>query len=64
MRKKIRQNGKVVACAIDYEGLLDGGNVKDHSVEALWKRLGDISRKHHRANRAAQLVIKGSSLSC
>jgi len=46
----IHQNGKVVACAIDYEGLLDGGNVKDHSVEELWKKLGDISRKHHRSH--------------
>lgn len=44
----IHQDGSAVACAIDYEGLFKVGNVKDTSVEELWKRLGEHSRKKHR----------------
>ena len=44
----IHQNGNAVACAIDYEGLFTVGNVKDHTVEELWKRLGKQLREYHR----------------
>ena len=44
----IHQDGSAVACAIDYEGLFSVGNVKDTSVEELWKRLGEQLRKKHK----------------
>ena len=44
----IHQDGRVVACAIDYEGLFSVGNVKEHSVEELWKRLGEHLRSKHK----------------
>ena len=43
----IHQDGRVVTCAIDYEGLFTVGNVLDESVETLWRKLGEQSRKHH-----------------
>ena len=46
----IHQDGKVVTCPVDYEGLFTPGNVKDHSVEELWKKLGEVSRKYHRSH--------------
>jgi len=44
----IHQNGDAVACAIDYEGLHVVGNVKDFTVEELWKKLGETLREKHR----------------
>ncbi|MGP7986389.1 MAG: radical SAM/SPASM domain-containing protein, partial [Desulfobaccales bacterium] len=32
----IHQNGDLVACAVDYEGRFVAGNVKEHSIEAIW----------------------------
>ena len=37
----IHQEGSVVACAVDYEGRLKVGNVKDTSVKEAWRRLGE-----------------------
>ena len=47
----IHQNGDVVACAIDYEGLHKVGNASDFSVKELWNRLGETLRKAHREHR-------------
>ena len=49
----IHQDGKVVTCPIDYEGLFSVGNVsvgniEDLSVEEAWKKLGEQSRKFHK----------------
>jgi len=44
----IHQNGNVVACPVDYEGLHVVGNVRDHTVKDLWKKLGDTLRKFHK----------------
>lgn len=47
----IHQNGDLVACAVDYEGRFVAGNVKDHSIEAIWHgrhkiALRDLHRRH------------------
>lgn len=47
----IHQDGRVVACAVDYEGLFSVGNAMDNSVRELWKRLGERLRRPHRERR-------------
>ena len=47
----IHQDGSVVACAIDYEGRVNVGNVKMISVKEAWQRLGEQLRKAHREHR-------------
>jgi radical SAM protein with 4Fe4S-binding SPASM domain len=44
----IHQDGRVVACAVDYEGKFDAGNASDKSVQELWGVLGDRLRKKHK----------------
>jgi MoaA/NifB/PqqE/SkfB family radical SAM enzyme len=44
----IHQNGKVVACAVDYEGMFEAGNARDKSIRELWHILGEKVRKPHR----------------
>jgi MoaA/NifB/PqqE/SkfB family radical SAM enzyme len=57
----IHQNGSVVACAVDYEGRVKVGNLRDISVKEAWARLGDILRKPHRERRWSDIpeVCKG-----
>jgi len=47
----IHQDGSVVACAVDYEGMFKVGNVSDFSIKELWGALGEKSRKPHREHR-------------
>jgi MoaA/NifB/PqqE/SkfB family radical SAM enzyme len=47
----IHQDGRVVACAVDYEGLFTPGNARDRSVKELWAELGEKLRKPHREHR-------------
>ncbi|MCK6450960.1 MAG: radical SAM protein [Alphaproteobacteria bacterium] len=47
----IHQDGSVVACAVDYEGLFKAGNVRDKTVKELWSILGERLRKPHREHR-------------
>jgi radical SAM protein with 4Fe4S-binding SPASM domain len=47
----IHQDGSVVSCAVDYEGMFKAGNVRDHSVKELWAILGEKLRKPHREHR-------------
>jgi len=47
----IHQDGRVVACAVDYEGRVNVGNAADVSVAELWRRLGEEVRKPHREHR-------------
>lgn len=46
----IHQDGKVVTCAVDYEGHFSVGNVQDLTVKELWHKLGTEVRAHHRAH--------------
>lgn len=57
----IHQNGDVVCCAVDYEGMFKVGNVEEMSVTELWRILGEKSRKPHREHRWNDLpdVCKG-----
>jgi radical SAM protein with 4Fe4S-binding SPASM domain len=47
----IHQDGSVVSCAVDYEGMFKAGNVRDRSVKELWAILGEKLRKPHREHR-------------
>ena len=47
----IHQNGRVVACAVDYEGGFEAGNVADKSIKELWQVLNEKLRKPHREHR-------------
>lgn len=57
----IHQDGSVVACAVDYEGRVNVGNVSEYSVKELWQRLGEVLRKPHREHRWADIpeICKG-----
>jgi radical SAM protein with 4Fe4S-binding SPASM domain len=47
----IHQDGSVVACAVDYEGMFKAGNARDKTVKELWAILGEKLRKPHREHR-------------
>ena len=47
----IHQDGSVVACAVDYEGMFKVGNVSDMSVQEAWAILGEKLRRPHREHR-------------
>lgn len=48
----IHQDGKVVTCAVDYEGLFSVGAIGDTlSVKEAWQRLGAAVRIPHREHR-------------
>ena len=57
----IHQDGAVVACAVDYEGMFKAGNAKDMSVRELWAILGEKLRRPHREHRWSDMpnVCKG-----
>jgi len=57
----IHQDGSVVACAVDYEGMFKVGNINDISVTEAWQRLGEQLRKVHREHRWRDLpnICKG-----
>jgi len=57
----IHQDGKVVACAVDYEGLFEAGNVGEKSIKELWAPLGEKLRRPHRDHRWRDLptICKG-----
>jgi len=57
----IHQDGSVVACAVDWSGRVNVGNVADFSVKELWQRLGETLRKPHREHRwdALPEICKG-----
>lgn len=57
----IHQDGKVVACAVDYEGLFEAGNVGEKSIRELWAVLGEKLRRPHRDHRWRDLptICKG-----
>jgi MoaA/NifB/PqqE/SkfB family radical SAM enzyme len=47
----IHQDGSVVACAVDYEGMFKAGNAGDLSIRELWVLLGEKLRLPHREHR-------------
>lgn len=47
----IHQDGSVVACAVDYEGMFRVGNANDSSIRELWSILGERLRRPHREHR-------------
>ena len=57
----IHQDGSVVACAVDYEGMFKAGNANDLSIKELWAILGEKLRRPHREHRWADMpnVCKG-----
>lgn len=57
----IHQDGSVVACAVDYEGMFKAGNVADKTVKELWDILGEKLRKPHRERRWSDIpnICKG-----
>jgi len=57
----IHQDGKVVTCAVDYEGMFTVGNINEISIKEAWQRLGEKVRKPHREHRWDDLpnICKG-----
>lgn len=57
----IHQDGSVVACAVDYEGMFKAGNVDDMSVKELWDILGERLRKKHKEHKWSEVpnICKG-----
>lgn len=57
----IHQNGNVVACAVDYEGLFVAGNVAEKTVKECWAILGEKLRRPHREHRWGDMpnICKG-----
>lgn len=57
----IHQDGSAVACAVDYEGRVNVGNVRDITVKEAWQRLGEQLRRPHREHRWPDLpdICKG-----
>lgn len=47
----IHQDGRVVACAVDYEGMFNAGNATEQSIAELWAILGEKVRRPHREHR-------------
>jgi radical SAM protein with 4Fe4S-binding SPASM domain len=47
----IHQNGDVVACAVDYEGMFKAGNLNEMTVREAWAILGAKLRSPHREHR-------------
>ncbi len=57
----IHQDGRVVTCAVDYEGMHTVGNINNISVQEAWDRLDEQVRKVHRERRWEDLpeICKG-----
>jgi radical SAM protein with 4Fe4S-binding SPASM domain len=47
----IHQDGRVVACAVDYEGRFTAGDVKSESIADIWARLRVSMRDPQRAHQ-------------
>ncbi|MBI1947864.1 MAG: radical SAM protein [Deltaproteobacteria bacterium] len=47
----IHQDGRVVACAVDYDANVTVGSVADMSLKDAWRRLGELLRRPHREHR-------------
>ena len=47
----IHQNGNVVACAVDYEGMYKPANLNNTTIKEAWRILGETLRKPHREHR-------------
>ena len=47
----IHQDGSVVSCAVDYEGMFKAGNVGEITVKRAWEILDEKLRKPHREHR-------------
>ena len=47
----IHQDGSVVACAVDYEGMFKAANARDISIKEIWGILEEKLRKPHREHR-------------
>ncbi len=57
----IHQDGSVVACAVDYEGMFKAGNAREMSLKEIWQILGVKLRTPHREHRWADMpnICKG-----
>lgn len=57
----VLQDGRVPACAVDYDGRFVGGNLQTESVADVWARLKSSMRDPHREHRWQDLpdVCKG-----
>lgn len=57
----IHQDGAVVACAVDYEGMFKAGNANNLSLKELWVILGERLRRPHREHHWQDIpgVCKG-----
>jgi radical SAM protein with 4Fe4S-binding SPASM domain len=54
----IHENGNVVACCADYEGGFIAGNVRDSSIEGIWKTvLYEKIRRPSREHRWSELPV-------
>ncbi|MCB9948476.1 MAG: radical SAM protein [Rhodospirillaceae bacterium] len=47
----ILQDGRVAACAVDYEGRFSVGRIGEITLREAWRRLGEQLRAPHRAHR-------------
>lgn len=51
----VHQDGKVVACAVDYEGRFVAGDLRTESIRDVWVNLGAKLRSAHRDHRWSDL---------
>jgi len=51
----VHQDGKVVACAVDYEGRFVAGDLNTQSIREVWGLLGIRLRRLHREHRWSEL---------
>jgi radical SAM protein with 4Fe4S-binding SPASM domain len=57
----VHQDGSVVACAVDYAGRVNVGNINEITIKEAWRRLGEQLRKAHREHRWTDIpdICKG-----
>lgn len=57
----VHQSGQVVACAVDYEGRLNAGNLRLETIRDVWQRLRSTLRDPHRMHQWSALpeICKG-----
>lgn len=51
----VHQDGRVVACAVDYEGRFIAGDLRTESIAGVWAKLGSAMRLPQREHRWADL---------
>jgi radical SAM protein with 4Fe4S-binding SPASM domain len=51
----IHQDGSVVACAVDWSGRVNVGNVENYTVKEMWDKLGIELRRAHREHKWNEL---------